>query len=361
MTVSSAPWFLTKPALPPSTDDGHNKQTADLKPPARQYTNDARAISQVSNTNRREYSRQPSLVRAEYAKYAQDDNIIREEDIWSSWKHIVSEKKRYGNSARLQNASWRAWTKSKYLLTTVSAKTLNWLKDSDVTWLYGPLQTYSDRSSTSHTAVAGIGISKLDPLLNKKPILKRRSALEIMLQLSLYTSTSLNPLVSRQNRGNEFLPVTPSREEPSAANAKRQIHFRDKVEQFVVVDIEDDGDESIGGVYAAADDNSLNDGLLTMKELPKWNALNQYNRNDSQISSSAKRRAIAILPSTTLGCQEDVPELVEVTTEQGSDWLYLALSQGTLQSLEPTTETLLGGHDEGEDKGDNVVVPGLFS
>jgi len=230
-----------------------------------------------------------------------------------------------------------------------------------VTWLYGPLQTYSDKSSASYTAVAGMGISKLNPLLNKKPILKKRSDLEIMLQLLLYTSSSLGLSVSRQDRGNEFLPVTPSREEPSATHAKRQIHFHDEVEQFAVVDVEDDDDEGAGGVHAAVDDNPSSDGLLTMKESLKRKAPNHHNRNDSQISHGAKSRAIAILPSTTLRYEEDVPELVEVTTEYGSDWLYLALSQETLQLSEPTAEILPAGHDEGEGEGDDVVAPGLFS
>ena len=50
----------------------------------------------------------------------------KEEDIWSSWRHIVAKRKFYVNSARLENASWRSWTKSKYRLKTVSPETLNW-------------------------------------------------------------------------------------------------------------------------------------------------------------------------------------------------------------------------------------------
>lgn len=50
----------------------------------------------------------------------------KEEDIWYSWRHIVSKRKVYGNSARLENASWRTWTKSMYRLKTVSPETLNW-------------------------------------------------------------------------------------------------------------------------------------------------------------------------------------------------------------------------------------------
>ena len=50
----------------------------------------------------------------------------REEDVWSSWKHIVSKRRAYSNSARLENASWRAWMKLKNKLKTTSPETLNW-------------------------------------------------------------------------------------------------------------------------------------------------------------------------------------------------------------------------------------------
>ena len=50
----------------------------------------------------------------------------KEEDVWASWRHVVSKRKVYSNSARLANASWRTWAKSKYQLETVSPETLNW-------------------------------------------------------------------------------------------------------------------------------------------------------------------------------------------------------------------------------------------
>lgn len=50
----------------------------------------------------------------------------KEEDIWSSWKHVVSRRKVYSNSRRLENASWRTWTKSMLRLKTVSPEKLNW-------------------------------------------------------------------------------------------------------------------------------------------------------------------------------------------------------------------------------------------
>lgn len=63
----------------------------------------------------------------------------KESDISSSWRYIVLRRKDMANSARLENASWRTWTKAKYNLKTVSPESVNWLKDYDVTWLYGPL------------------------------------------------------------------------------------------------------------------------------------------------------------------------------------------------------------------------------
>lgn len=50
----------------------------------------------------------------------------REEDIWSSWRHIVSKRKLYGERSRLENASWRTWAKQKNKLRTVPPDTLNW-------------------------------------------------------------------------------------------------------------------------------------------------------------------------------------------------------------------------------------------
>lgn len=49
-----------------------------------------------------------------------------EEEIWSSWRYIVSLGAEFPNRARLENASWRTWTKTKYDLRTVSPETLNW-------------------------------------------------------------------------------------------------------------------------------------------------------------------------------------------------------------------------------------------
>ena len=49
-----------------------------------------------------------------------------EEDLWSTWKHIVSERSAYDNSVRLENASWRCWEKTRRNLQTVSPGSVKW-------------------------------------------------------------------------------------------------------------------------------------------------------------------------------------------------------------------------------------------
>ncbi|UPK93875.1 hypothetical protein LCI18_004810 [Fusarium solani-melongenae] len=61
-----------------------------------------------------------------------------DEEIGPSWK-AVSSAKSLINKGRLENGIWRAWTKFKNNLSTIPPEELNWLKDCDVTWLYGPL------------------------------------------------------------------------------------------------------------------------------------------------------------------------------------------------------------------------------
>lgn len=66
-----------------------------------------------------------------------------EKEISQSWKYIILKKKKKDtdliNAARLENASWRTWAKARNNLNTVNPESLNWSKDSDVTWLYGPI------------------------------------------------------------------------------------------------------------------------------------------------------------------------------------------------------------------------------
>ncbi len=64
----------------------------------------------------------------------------REEDVSASWKHLVTKSKTWGpisnldhsswkrhnNVARLENASWRIWSKLRFGLKTVDPEVINW-------------------------------------------------------------------------------------------------------------------------------------------------------------------------------------------------------------------------------------------
>ncbi|EMD39245.1 hypothetical protein CERSUDRAFT_112904 [Gelatoporia subvermispora B] len=113
----------------------------------------------------------------------------REEDVWRSWRSMTRQKNAIANGMRLENASWRTWWKQRNKLKTISPETLNWLKDSDVTWLYGPLHIGSNWTPSSNkpdslsalqrkTSLEEISPSKKKQTTApyaKKPILKRRS------------------------------------------------------------------------------------------------------------------------------------------------------------------------------------------
>ncbi|GAA5984330.1 hypothetical protein JCM11641_006183 [Rhodosporidiobolus odoratus] len=93
-----------------------------------------------------------------------------EDDVWTSWKAMTRHKAEIANGVRLENASWRTWAKQRGNLKTVSPETLNWLKDSDVTWLYGPLHTAVEAVPPPREATAGerLGLEPLRSLSDVK-------------------------------------------------------------------------------------------------------------------------------------------------------------------------------------------------
>ncbi|KAK2684226.1 hypothetical protein QWA68_016916, partial [Fusarium oxysporum] len=104
----------------------------------------------------------------------------KEEDIWSSWRYIVMRRGDLPDSARLENAAWRTWIQAKNNLKTISPETLDWLKDCDITWLFGPLHSVPEALNSTQTELSNMPPSKPDSDVNldKKPILKKRSMSE---------------------------------------------------------------------------------------------------------------------------------------------------------------------------------------
>ncbi|WPG97629.1 Hypothetical protein R9X50_00040900 [Acrodontium crateriforme] len=314
----------------------------------------------------------------------------REEDIWSSWRHVVSQRRVYGERSRLENASWRTWAKTKNHLATVSPETLNWLKESDVTWLYGPLKPASSHPITKEPTPPSSQISTKSSFV-RKPILKKRSVSEVMLQKSLSTTSLVKQAaasIHAQNNGPARAPVlnrsnsdlmhsnfpseVPSRDQfdyftsrsesvsetPSDCAEKRHIRFDDKVEQCIAIDNKDAYDvesESEEEENGSSSDSDSDDGVIMMK--PKKRASKRVARNRGQGSRSSSqngRKTIETLPATTLKYRTDSPDVTKERQQHtfgrswGSGKLSPSPSQETLRPSHPSKNFLLAEDDNDE-------------
>ncbi|KAK4507873.1 hypothetical protein PRZ48_001608 [Zasmidium cellare] len=294
----------------------------------------------------------------------------REEDIWASWRHIVSQRKTlYGERSRL--------------------------KESDVTWLYGPLKTASSYPITQNVSEPDSQISKNNSFVNKKPILKKRSVSEVMLQKSLSTSSLVKQAASavqaqgrsgRRSGANsdvvdsKLQSETPSRDQvdyftsrstssggtPCEAQEKRHIRFDDRVEQCIAVDCKDVGldedeeseDETEEQGHHSNSDSSSDDGVVMMKR-KKTPKQKKPKSDRSRSSSTSGRKTIETLPATTLKYRTDSPDVTEEAQHHtfGRSWnsgnLSPSPSQETLRPSHPSSNFLLPEEDDDEEEIDS--------
>lgn len=195
----------------------------------------------------------------------------KDEDVWNSWKAMTKRKKEIANGLRLENASWRTWAKQRGKLKTVSPETLNWcavvrvpsnsrLKESDVTWLYGPLHGEAKAVPPPKVASTAERLG-IDVTSGKKSILKHRTLTD-MLQTPMGVSPpsegdsndrEVRPIPSAQkaSRGSRArhqatmsLGTLPDSTVREAATAKRHISFNDRVDQCIAIDHDLDIPES---------------------------------------------------------------------------------------------------------------------
>ncbi|KAK7744172.1 protein phosphatase regulator [Cytospora paraplurivora] len=322
----------------------------------------------------------------------------KEEDIWSSWKHIVSNREEFGNSARLENASWRTWIKAKNHLKTISPETLNWLKDCDVTWLYGPLlpgkKTFTSASSVPDAqTTSSAGLSKSNSFIEsqskKKPILKKRSMSEVMLQKSLSSSSLIKqaaaavqaqqkampkgirviarpkferaatdyatfPFSSRR-LSREQLSVGPSSSTSgviSPSSERKHIHFNEQVEQCIAVDVKGDDDDDDLESDRFNFDSDSDDGIMMMKTTTRKRRPILKRRTSSQ---DKKKKSINLLPPTTLKYREDTPEPTETAMKHSyrSPVMSPSSSQETLRPSKTSAKKMFFVDDD-DDEDDEV-------
>ncbi|KAI1917124.1 protein phosphatase regulator [Ophidiomyces ophidiicola] len=270
-----------------------------------------------------------------------------QEQLWQTWRYAVGKQDSLPDGHRLANAAWRAWSKIEYGLATLSPESLGWVKEADVTWLYGPLYDDSE-SSLSDLPFLAPSASNSFPV--KKPILKRTTISQAILQHSLSTNSLLehasNLIKSRSAdhpdvdwlqrsasdsvfsgpraeialRAAEATLSTPA-SGATSPTGRRRITFNNVVSQVVAVGGDDDDDHEpcyrdYDDNFAFADeccllddgrdsDDEMSDGTLVM-------APQGHSRPDSRDSTSSTssfnsdtRTIIAHLPPTTLKYDSD--------------------------------------------------------
>ena len=259
------------------------------------------------------------------------------------------------------------------------------MKDHDVTWLYGPLQTGNPRPLDPRSTPPTSQISRSNSFGSKKPILKKRSLSELMLQRSLSSSTLMKQAtdalraqqpgkrlrerpILRDRAASDFTSssnsTTPGGESAATSSSvllsanpsgrqtpctKKHIHFNDKVEQCIAIN---KGRDDHGDYYCAVhDDSSSDDELLTMKPVDRPRAA-LSNPSTPRNSFSSENKTIAMLPSTTLNYRGDTPEPAEQQAKQkASFWntpskLNPSPSQETIKPSNTSSNFLLDDEDD---------------
>lgn len=135
------------------------------------------------------------------------------DEVLKCWRYVVLRKHDFADAARLENASWRTWAQTRNHLRTISPEDLNWSKDSDVTWLYGPAlpdggEKKQRPSAGDHSLSYSYGAEAAQP----KSILKKRTDLENLIGDGSYSRLqSLLEEREHKFRGSPILEATIAR------------------------------------------------------------------------------------------------------------------------------------------------------
>lgn len=259
-----------------------------------------------------------------------------------------------------------------------------------MTWLYGPLQEAPKKSWAHHQSEPQSHLSKNNSFINKKPILKKRSMSEVMLQKSISASSLLkqaaaavqaqqNTSVQGRARGRPILGrvnsdvatssipsrtisrdptdyFSSSRSSTSGVDTpeleKKHIRFDDKVEQCIAVDCQrcdyDEEEDENSYVFRSGEDDDSDEGVVMMKKSKKRR---QPKRTSSRGSATSESKTIAKLPSTTLKYRTDSPDMSEQHSIPSPNFfrsskLSPSPSQETLRPTNPSRNFLIGDDDD---------------
>lgn len=264
-----------------------------------------------------------------------------------------------------------------------------------MTWLYGPLHSDSRKSLNPVYSPPPSRLSTSSSFIDKKPILKKKSASQAILQRSISSHSLLKQagaMLQAQQAGptkgrpsyerstSEFsistfsrgsVVNTPAGEDSLSSistrhsitssglqspSERRHIHFNNEVEQCIAVDSKEDDEaeeEEPRSAFSEEDDEE-DEGIVMMKQVPS--RARTSNRSTPRNSFGNESKTIKPLPSTTLKYRGDTPEPNEAQQPRGMNrfWptqktLSPSPSQETLRPSRPQANFLLDDDDEDVD------------
>jgi hypothetical protein len=257
------------------------------------------------------------------------------------------------------------------------------------------MQPASNRFSSQQNSEPASRLSKTNSFVHgvKKPILKKRSMSEAMLQKSLSSSSLVKqaaesiqaqhttgvtldlrkprpiigrvtpdfPTSSTMSRGTFWEPTdyfssksTSGLHTPSEGE-KRHIRFDDNVEQCIALECkegDDDEEDFNRNPWAKDDDDSSSDeGVVMMKRARRRKPLSRTNSKTS--IGTTDNKTIAKLPSTTLKYRTDSPDVTAQSQSHSLFWKASKLSPSpsseTLKPSNPSRNFLLAEDDDEDD------------
>lgn len=270
-----------------------------------------------------------------------------------------------------------------------------------MTWLYGPLQ--EGQGYSRHGSGASMNV-KPGVCLNKKPILKKRTISEVMLQKSISSSSLVKqaaaavqaqrnldrerdrairsdrprPQRTQSDFGRTDIPIFPiehpelpspfassltSGNESPEAGGRRHIRFDDKVEQCIAVEFEPGGGPEYENPQWAKDSDDSSDDELVMSIRPRRNPTTA---KPKRTTLNQENKGIAMLPSTKLKYHHAEPECpghLETTftpSWEAGGGLHDSPSQETLRPSRPSSNFLIGADDDADDADISWEPSGAF-
>jgi hypothetical protein len=257
------------------------------------------------------------------------------------------------------------------------------------------MQPASNRFCSQQNSEPASRLSKTNSFINgvKKPILKKRSMSEAMLQKSLSSSSLVKqaaesiqaqqttgvtlelrkqrPIIGRAtpdfptsstvSRGTFWEPTdyfsskSTSGLHTPGEGEKRHIRFDDKVEQCIALECkegDDDEDDFNRNPWAEDEDSSSDEGVVMMKRARRRKPLSRTN-SKTNVTNTTDNKTIAKLPSTTLKYRTDSPDVTSQSQSHSLFWKSSKLSpspsQETLRPSNPSRNFILEEDDDGDD------------